>query len=632
MSFSGGSPRFARFGLIAAALAVVGLGGWVALHWRGAPDRPAAAARLAVAPFSNLTGESRWDWVARALPVAIVRQTQGLAEVRAFAADNANQAIAAGATHVLEGYFTVESGSPVVRYSLNTAAPVKTLARNAVRAPGGELLPQASAIAEAVRGALRPSGRLLPLDAGTETAFRFLGEALAAPSPDERESKLREALDQKPFCSLCLEELAAFTLRFRGRDAALALLEQRSREPVSELTSMRLELLSATLANDAGKRRNALERLAVLVPADPEVLVPLAEMLVNAHRFAEGVEIYERAHRGQPERAELLNSIGYALAWAGRYDDALAALGRYEQAEPESPNPADSRGEVLMMAGRFKAAEEAFLASYERDPRFNSGAALEKAALVRWLAGDAQAAGVHLERFLKHRAEERDALAPLRRARWQYLFGQTPEAIANLKLLAARPGTPPASLAASSLSLYALYAGRADEAAQYAALARQMARDSLSLFAANAASNLAAVEPAPDSPEPAAHAFWEALRLTFRHDLAAAEQRWREAAQAAPPLTAALAREMLAQVLVARGEGKQAAAIAKQGWPLLSADQALLFDFLVYPNLLCVRGAAAAEANQAEEARRLYEQFLHFTGSRPDPLGLTSRARAATRL
>lgn len=632
MSFSGGSPRFGRLGLIAAALAIVGLGAWVALHWRNAPDRSEAVARLAVAPFSNLTGEARWDWVARALPVAIVRQTQGLKGVRAFSADNANQAVAAGATHILEGYFTAESGAPEIRYSLTTAAPVKTLVRDVASAPGEELLPQAIAISEAVRNALRPAERLLPLDAGTEIAFRSLGEAFIAPTLDERERKLREAFDQNPSCSWCLEELAAFTARFRGREAVLPLLERRSQDPVSELASKRLELLAATLNNDAAKRRNALERLAVLVPADPEVLVPLAEVLVNDHRFAEAVEIYERAHRSQPERGELLNSMGYALAWAGRYDDALAALARYEQAEPESPNPADSRGEVLMMAGRFKAAEEAFLASYERDPRFNGGAALEKAALVRWLAGDAQAAGAHLERFLKHRAEERDALAPLRRARWQYLFGQTPEAVANLKLLAARPGEPAASLAASTLSLYALYAGRTGEATQYAALARQMARDSLSLFAANAAVNLASDQPAPASPDPATQAFWDALRLTFRHDLAAAEPRWREALKSAPPANAALAREMLAQVLVARGESGQAAEITKQGWPLLSADQALLFDFLVYPNLLCVRGAAAAEANQAEEARRLYEQFLHFTGSRPDPLGLTERARAATRL
>lgn len=631
MFFSG---RFRRHSLTAAALLLAGYGVWLLTGWYQSTRRAEEVARVAVVPFANLTGDPAHEWVARMIPAAVVRQVQGLPNLRAFPADTANQAIAAGATHVLEGYLTGGARGLAVRYALSASAPAKVLARQATAATGGHLIPQVTALAAAVQNMLRPGSRLLPLDVENEQALRLLGEVFSEIPLDAREGKLKEAVAAAPRCGWCWEELAGFTARVRGKEAALAVVEARRQqlaEPLSELAAGRLELLEATLKGDADRRRVALERLAVVLPADPEVLVPLAELLVNANRFAEGVEIYERAHRSQPERADLLNSIGYALAWAGRFDDALAVLKRYEEADPESPNPADSRGEVLMMAGRFAPAEQEFLASYERDPRFNGGAALEKAALVRWLAGDMRAAGAHLEKYLKHRTGERDPLAPLRRARWQYLFGQAPEAIANLKLLAARPGAPAASLASSTLSLYALYAGRAGEALEYAALARQSARDPLSLYAADAASRLAAEEPAAPR-DPGARVVWDALRYTFRHDLAAAEGAWREALKTAPPLQAGLAREMLAQVLIARGEGQEAAAIVKQGWPLLSSDQALLFDFLVYPNLLCVRGAAAAEANQAEEARRLYEQFLHFAGARPDPLGLAERARAATRL
>lgn len=628
------SERFRRHILSAAVLALAGYGVWLFSEWYQSSRQAEAVARVAVVPFANLTGDPAHDWAARTIPAAVVRQVQGLPNLRAFRGETANQAVAAGATHVLEGYLTGGAGGLVVRYSLSASVPAKVLARQAAEGRGGHLMPQIIALAEAVRNKLRPGGSLLPLDVESEEALRLLGEVFSEDSLEAREGKLKQALAAAPRCGWCWEELAGFTARVHGKEAALAVLEdwrQQQAEPLSELAAGRLELLEATLRGDADRRRVALERLAVVLPADPDVLAPLAELLVNAHRFAEAVEIYERAHRSQPERADLLNNIGYALAWAGRFDDALAALKRYEEADPESPNPADSRGEVLMMAGRFVLAEQAFLASYERDPRFNGGAALEKAALVRWLAGDARAAGAHLEKYLKHRTDERDPLASLRRARWQYLFGQAAEAIANLKLLAARPADPAASLASATLSLYALYAGRAGEALEYAALARQSARDPLSLYAAHAASALAAEDPAAPQ-DSTSQAVWDALRYTFRHDLAAAEGAWREALKTAPPVQAGLAREMLAQVLIARGEGRQAAALIKQGWPLLSPDQALLFDFLVYPNLLCVRGAAAAEANQAEEARRLYDQFLHFAGSRPDPLGLAERARAATRL
>lgn len=587
---------------------------------------------LAAAPFANLTGAADWDWASRALPAAVLRQAIGLPDARVLTADSASQALASGATHLLLGYFTPASGGVTVHYRL-VAAPDKTLARASFQIPSGEPAAAARSLAAAVRQALRPGGNLLALDVASADAFRLLGEAFNEAAPPARAARLRAAVDAEPRCAWCWEELAAHTARHLGRDAALALLEEsrQTAGPLAGLAAGRLALLAATLNNDPAARLQALESLLKLTPADPAVLIPLAESLVNAHRFGEGVDLYERAYRAEPSRADLLNSAGYALAWAGRYDDALAALARYEKADPDSANPADSRGEVLMMAGRFTEAEQAFLASYERDPRFNSGAALEKAALVRWLAGDAKAAGAHLERFLKQRADERDPLTPLRRARWQYRFGQASEAIANLKLLAARPGAPAASLAASSLALYSLHAGRAEEALQFAALARQGARDSLSLFAANAASLLAAPEP-PPAASGAGRAFWAALRHTLRHELPAAEAAWRDALKSAPPAEAALARELLAQVLLARGDAKQAAALVRQGWPLLSPDQALLFDFLVYPDLLAVRGAAAAEANQNDEARRLYEQFLHFAGSRPDPLGLALRARSAVRL
>jgi tetratricopeptide (TPR) repeat protein len=258
--------------------------------------------------------------------------------------------------------------------------------------------------------------------------------------------------------------------------------------------------------------------------------------------------------------------------------------------------------------------------------------ALEKAALVRWLAGDAQAAGVHLEKFLKQRAEDRDALAGLRRARWQYVMGQTAEALANLRQMAGRAESPASSLAWSSLSLYALQGGRREEAAGFAAQARQNARDALSIYAATVVTVLGGDEAPKDVRNPGSAAVWEALRLTLRGELAAAEARWREALKLASPEQAPFAREMLAQVLVARGEGQAAAELVRAGWPLLTPDQAILFDFLVYPNLLCVRGAAAAEASQGDQARRYYEQFLRFTGARPDPLGLVERARAAVRL
>jgi tetratricopeptide (TPR) repeat protein len=631
VSFSGVAPG--RIGIWAAGVLLVAAGGWFAWQWSRPADPGAGVIRLAAAPFTNLTGEAEWDWAGPVLPAAVVRQGEGLPRLRAFFVRNASEAAALGATHVLEGYLTGGADGVDVHYTLRAGAD-KLVGRGEIALRGAEVGAAGVGLAQAAGKLLRPEGPLLPAGMKQAETWKAAGAALRAAPLRERIDHWRTAAGLEPGCGWCWEELAGLTARADGREAALAVLaEQKERGgPLPEISAARLRLLSANLTGEAGARREALERLAVLTPGDPEVLAPLAEALVQASRFAEAVELYERAYRMDPSRGELLNSIGYALAWAGRFDDALGWMKRYAAAAPNSPNPADSRGEVLMMAGRFEEAEEAFLASHEAGPRFNGGAALEKAALVRWLAGDAQAAGVHLEKFLKQRAEDRDPLAGLRRARWQYVMGQTAEALANLRQMAGRAESPVSSLAAASLSLYALHGGRREEAAGFAAQARQNARDALSIYAATVATVLGGDEAPKDARNPGSVAVWGALRLTFRGELPAAETQWREALKLASPEQAPFVREMLAQVLVARGEGQAAAGLVRVGWPLLTPDQAILFDFLVYPNLLCVRGAAAAEASDGDQARRYYEQFLRFTGARPDPLGLVERARAAVRL
>lgn len=607
--------------------------GW--LYWERGRSKAALAGpiRLAAIPFANLTGDPDWDGAAAAMPAAVLRQMQGGARVRAFGALDANQAAALGATHLLEGYLAPGRDGVRAHYVL-TRGSRSTLERSSIEALSKGGPASAVQLASRIHRKLELGGDLVPLDLTSSAAYRHAGAALLETEARRRMDHWRAAVEAEPGCGWCWEELASHVARLEGREAGLALLAGLKGRSValSDLAGRRLRLLEASLGDKPAERLAAFESLAELTPGDPDVLIPMGEALVATGRCLDGAIVYERAYALDPGRPEVLNSAGYALAWAGRIDEALSALQRYELADPQSANPRDSMGEVLMMAGRFAEAEEAFLASHELDPRFNGGAALQKAALVRWLNGDAREAGVLLEKYLKQRAMEGDPFAALRRARWQYIFGQTAEALANLRQLASQPALPASSLAASTLSFYTMQAGRQEEAAQLAAQAQQLARDSLSRYAAHAAMIVSAVEPQSEPGNDQNHRIWEALRLTFRRQFDAAEKQWRDALAGATPLSAALAREMLAQVLLAKGDPSAAAQTAGSGWPLLAQDHAFLLDFVVYPNLLCVRAAAAAEESQPEKARRFYEQFLRYVGTRPDLLGLAERARAASRL
>ncbi len=124
----------------------------------------------------------------------------------------------------------------------------------------------------------------------------------------------------------------------------------------------------------------------------------------------------------EPGNADQWNTLAYVQAYQGRTEEALKSVSEYERLAPASPNPLDSRGEILFMAGRFSEAESAFLACSRKDPDFNSGVALEKAALARMLGGDVSGAGAILERYLQQRREKKtsslDSTAPVGTGCW----------------------------------------------------------------------------------------------------------------------------------------------------------------------------------------------------------------------
>ena len=84
----------------------------------------------------------------------------------------------------------------------------------------------------------------------------------------------------------------------------------------------------------------------------------------------------------------MLNTLGYAAGQAGDLDAAMSALRRYATLRPNEPNPLDSMGDVNLSAGRFADAENFYLQSFKKDPKFENNNGLMKAALARLLSGD----------------------------------------------------------------------------------------------------------------------------------------------------------------------------------------------------------------------------------------------------
>ena len=77
--------------------------------------------RLAILPFSNLTGDTALDWVANAGPAILTEELSGGAHVLPLRASSVGIAALAHATQLLHCTFTQRGGSLQIQYALEDA-------------------------------------------------------------------------------------------------------------------------------------------------------------------------------------------------------------------------------------------------------------------------------------------------------------------------------------------------------------------------------------------------------------------------------------------------------------------------------------------------------------------------------
>lgn len=568
-------------------------------------------------------------WLARLVPFALVRQLQGVprlapAEVRV-------STDLRGATHELAGFISSNNGAIQAHLFLYELPSHKLLRHEVLSQPPAGWKQILTGAARSITSALQLPGSLQPLAVQQESAARLLAEALSAATPEQSQAAFRAAAEADPACGWCWLGWAETAFRRGLREEALkavgaAALDGKAIDPLSR---HRLDLIAAQLRADPLAAAAAQQAIADAAPGDPVAQARLAEILVANRQYDQAAAAFQRAISADPQTPAFWNSLAYAHAYAGRFDDALKAIARYSELDA-SPNPADSRGEILMMAGRFTDAVQAFEESYRKDPAFNNGAAMEKAALCWMLYGDPRRAAEAVARFLNDRAGRGDRTVELARARWELLTGQSAPARQRFARIARDSSTPLSPIASAML---ALRLAISDPAAALAALRSAPAsRDPLPQIYSAYASSAAVPAFLDQIRDDRLRAELEALSLTARRDWKRAAQAWKAVIDRSPGGTDSAYRELRAFCLVQSGDTKQAAEALGASWPLLSPGQMDFYDFLIYPNLLFTRAEIARASGRIDEARRLYDIFLQFAGDRADLAPQITRARSAARL
>ncbi len=120
--------------------------------------------------------------------------------------------------------------------------------------------------------------------------------------------------------------------------------------------------------DDIPRAEADLRRILVAEPDNVGALNALGYTLADrTTRYAEALELIDRARVAEPDNAAIVDSYGWVLYRLGRNDDALAAL-RRAFALQKDPEIAAHLGEVLWVIGRKDEARKYFAESQKLEP------------------------------------------------------------------------------------------------------------------------------------------------------------------------------------------------------------------------------------------------------------------------
>ncbi len=371
--------------------------------------------RLAIFPFSNLTGDAALDWVANAGPAILTEELSAGAHVLPLRASSVGTAALENATQFLHCTFTQRSGSLQIQYALEDAELHRMIKTGSV---DGSALFAVSALART-------------LDADGARPF-------STPNPDATAAwgrgEFERAVALDPDFGTAWASWIAQTAQAGKPDLAAelagrALARASLRTP---LDKAQIQLSLATLRQDPVARAAALTELVRLAPRDTGPLLSLAALQLQARKYPEAQELYRRVLAIDPRNVDALNSLGYAEGENGDLAAATKTFEAYGQLPNQANNALDSLGEVYFMNGRFAEAEKYFAQVSAREPNFLKGAPLMKAAYAHWLGGDLAGADRLMQKYLAFLVQQNDPLAVWREAVWFGATGRLEQAMATL--------------------------------------------------------------------------------------------------------------------------------------------------------------------------------------------------------
>ena len=606
--------------------------------------------RIAILRFENFGAAVSDDWMGRAFSEVITGELAGAPGVYAIPSNRLHGldrvfgprpislpgisaertlAFASGATRLGYGEYSVRGGRLSARLTMEDARTGKMV--QVFTAAAGDVLGAASELARQV------SARVAPYGTNSVPALKAYMAAKESDTSVAIAQNLEQAIAADPDFGPPYRLLAQWKAQQQDRAGAAALLGRALAHagtmPPAERA--RLELEAANLHGDSAARKSALTRLVALEPNDPVAWNSLAEFCMSRREYQQAVQAYRKLLQAEPEDAGALNQLGYAAAYAGSPDTGLEAL------RPEEANPLDSQGDVSLLAGRLPQAESLYLQAAKKDPSFENGGDLWKAAMARLMSGDVAGADTLAQQYIEAREAAKDPVAEYRQAEWSWISGRRKSACQRLETFARGAENGPlreiASRAYSQLAVWRLVMGDRTAAAQLAqkgvllagpssAGAAMVARFLTELPASAPEWSVRAERFFPNASEDSLKDLALAYALLLGQQFQPASLLLKQLYDGANPSADQGLPVLLAWTCLETGRANDAAPLLRFN-PLPSSSGASMFAPFYFPRIYYMRGLLAEQQGKPGEARANYQLFRQLSG--PDPLIWGEEQRAS---
>jgi tetratricopeptide (TPR) repeat protein len=557
-----------------------------------------APTRYAVLRFENLTSDPSLNWMGRAASEVLSREIGAVPSSVIYAANEQfgrkplqapgvstefSNSLLAGANHIISGYFEKDQQSftfHLVEEEAQTGRRVRELSAS------GTILTACASLARQITGELKPyptkdEGALQNFVDGIEgeSAAGHFYEAAVSADPNF------------PDPYIALSELAVAQ---RNTETVDRLLLQAKSHHLDASTIAKLQLARASAVNDLPARITALRHVLELDPSNSNVALTLGEIEMSEHLFLEAASAF--AQGASPSRSDMFNLKAYAFMFGGNEKGALEAIRQYKTYRPEDPNSLDSEGDIQYFFGHFAEAAKLFLGAAAKEPQFNQGSELWKAARAQLMTGDVDGANKTFARYQTEHTREQDLSVPFRVAYWRFLSGDGSAAVEAMHRIAdSSPNVALKTLALTQASIWELHEGQKNEAIADSSATLKAGQNpsliqaSLVLFAAQEAASLSALRASAESSFPGPSG--EQLRLlAMGYNLfvakryADADPIWKELYEKSSPNDPS-ARLMYAETLSKSGHEAEAEALRRTSPPALSAVAPSFECFYLKPGL-----------------------------------------------